>query len=346
MTSRSTAMTLMASEIRETPDAVARFFAQEEGRVAALGPRLRALNPAVVVTCARGSSDNAAAYFKYLVEILIGVPVASVGPSVASLYGAELHLRDAVVVSVSQSGRSPDIVALQASARQAGALSIAVVNDADSPLAAGADVVLPLHAGPERSVAATKSFLASTVVLAALVAAWRDDAGLGHCLRSMPGLLSSALEGDWSPALPVLRDASSAYVVGRGPCLPIAFEAALKLKETAVLHAEAFSGAEVMHGPLQLVEPGFPVLAFRPSDAAYAAMGEAIARMSAAGAKLLVAEEGEPRPDRLPVVASGHPLLDPLLMLIGFYGLAEQLARARGHDPDRPSRLRKVTETL
>ena len=342
--SRPAAETFMAAEIRETPAVVGQLMAAQGRRIADLGRRMRERDPAVVVTCARGSSDNAAASFKYLCEILLGVPVASVGPSVASLYGAPLRLGNAVVVSVSQSGRSPDILALQTAARVAGAFSIAVVNQDDSPLALGADAVLPLGAGTERSVAATKTCLASAVALAALVAEWRDDAGLRAAVAGLPDVLERTLGRDWSAALPAFTAASSAYVVGRGPALPVAAEAALKLKETAVLHAEAFSGAEVMHGPLQLLEPGFPVMAFAQDDASRDAMRDSVARLRAAGGRVFpVTADGAA--DGLAAAPTGHPLLDPLSMLLGFYGFAERLARARGHDPDRPSHLRKVTET-
>ena len=268
--------TLMAAEIRETPGAVERLVAREGQAIAGLGRILRERDPAVVVTCARGSSDNAAAYFKYLCEIVLGVPVASVGPSVASLYGAPLKLKNAVVVSVSQSGQSPDIVALQAAAREAGAFSIAVVNQDASPLALGADAVIPIGAGVERSVAATKSCLASAVALAAIVAEWSRDDALRAAVARLPEALDAALLCDWSAARPAFEAASSAYVVGRGPALPVAAECALKLKETAVLHAEAFSGAEVMHGPLQLLQPGFPVMAFNQADASRDAMLDSI----------------------------------------------------------------------
>lgn len=334
----------MAAEIRETPQAVERLLAGQGAALRALGRRLREREPAVVVTSARGSSDNAAAFFKYLCEILVGVPVASVGPSVASLYGAPLRLDGAVVISVSQSGQSPDIVALQGAARAAGAYSIAVVNQEGSPLAGGADAVVPLGAGVERSVAATKSCVASAAALAALVAEWAGDAALAAAVARLPEALAAAARQDWSAALPAFAPASSAYVVGRGPALPVAAEAALKLKETAVLHAEAFSGAEVMHGPLQLLEPGFPVLAFAQGDASRAAMAESAARLAAAGGRVFTAS---PEPGAtLAAAATGHALLDPLPMLLSFYGFAEALSRARGHDPDRPSHLRKVTETL
>ena len=339
-------ITAMAAEIAETPDAVARFFDREDAALRSIGARLRALAPPFVVTCARGSSDNAASYFAYVLEILAGVPVASIGPSVASIYRAPLRLKGALLISVSQSGKSPDIVALQAAARAAGAFAVAVVNDAASPLAAQADAVLPLHAGVEKSVAATKSCIDSAAILAALVAELTEDDSLRAAVRNLPESLHRARLADWSAPLPILTAATSAYVVGRGPALPIAMEAALKLKETAVLHAEAFSGSEVMHGPLQLLHEGFPVLAFRPPDAAYAAMGEAVARLGAVGGHVFTSEEGQAGAGRLPFAASGHPLLDPLAMLLSFYGLAEQVARARGHDPDHPSHLRKVTETV
>lgn len=339
--------THMAAEIRETPAAVARLIEREHGSIRSLGQRIRALDPAVVVTCARGSSDNATAYFKYLSEILLGVPVASIGPSVASLYKAPLKLKNTVVVSVSQSGQSPDIVALQAAAREAGAFSIAVVNQTDSPLAAMADAVIPLHAGPEQSVAATKSCIGSAVALAALVAEWRDDAALREAVARLPGALQATLAHGWDGALPTFEAAQSAYVVGRGPALPVAAEAALKLKETCVLHAEAFSGAEVMHGPLQLLHDGFPVMAFRQRDESFDAMAASVARLRAVRGRVFEVMAGDPAgPDHLTVATTGHAALDPLTMLLSFYGFAERLSRARGHAPDRPSLLRKVTETI
>ena len=339
--------THMANEIRETPAAIARLLDREMAAIERLGDVFRTRDPAVIVTCARGSSDHAAAYFKYLSEILAGVPVASIGPSVASVYGAPLKLRNAVVIAVSQSGQSPDIVALQAAARKAGAFAIAVVNQDGSPLARDADAVISLHAGVEKSVAATKSCLGSAVALAALVAAWLGDNALMAAVRSLPEVLHAAGAVDWDAALPVLGAAQSAYVVGRGPALPIASEAALKLKETAVLHAEAFSGAEVMHGPLQLLQAGFPVMAFRQADRSSQAMMGSIDRLRAAQGRVFeITTEAARGPDHLPVASTGHPALDPLAMLLAFYAFAETLARARGHDPDKPSQLHKVTETI
>lgn len=346
MTQAAETPTHMAAELAETPAVVARFLEAQAGALAALGTRLRALDAPVVITCARGSSDNAAAYFKYLTEIVLGVPVASIGPSIASIYEAPLRLKGTAVISVSQSGKSPDIVALQAAARKAGAYAVAVVNVEDSPLAHEADAVLPLGAGLEKSVAATKTCVASAAAMAAIVAAWSADADLRDGLSKLPEALETAAGADWSAALPVLAGAASTYVIGRGPALPMAVETALKLKETAVLHAEAYSGAEVLHGPLQIVGPGFPVLGLRPRDAAHAGMGETLARMAREGGKVFVAGNAPEGTTALPFASGGHALLDPMAMLLSAYRLAETVARGRGHDPDRPSKLRKVTETV
>lgn len=336
----------MARETAEAPAAVARLLARQGVAIAALGRRLADMDPPVVVTCARGSSDHAAHYLKYLLETALGVPVASVGPSVASVYGMRLRLRGAVAVTISQSGRSPDLIAMQAAARQGGALCVALVNDTTGPVAEQADVVVPLSAGPETSVAATKSFLASCAAAAALVAAWAGDAALARALERLPEALRRALACDWAGAA-VLGESAGGYVVGRGPALAMAHEMALKAKEVAGRHAEAFSLAEVMHGPLQLVGPGFPVLALVPDDAALAANRDALVRLADTGGELLVASPLPGLPGTaLPAAGCGHGALDPLGMVLSFYRLVEGLARARGLDPDRPSRLAKVTRTV
>jgi glucosamine--fructose-6-phosphate aminotransferase (isomerizing) len=337
---------LMARETAEAPSAVARLLEREGAGLAALGRRLAGMDPALVVTCARGSSDHAAQYLKYLLETMLGLPVASVGPSVASVYGTKLRLRGAVVVTVSQSGRSPDLVAFQAAARAGGALTVALVNDTTGPVAAEADVVVPLHAGEEASVAATKSFVSSCAAAAALAAGWTGDAALTGALARLPGRLEAALGCDWSAASG-LGAAPSSFMLGRGPALAMALEAALKVKEVAGRHAEAFSLAEVMHGPLQLVGPGFPVLAFVPDDAAGAANRAALERLAATGAEVLAASPLAGLPGTvLPVAECGHPALDPLGMMLPFYRFIEGVARSRGLDPDRPSRLAKVTRTV
>ena len=337
------ARTTMGREALETPASVARMLSANRDAVAALAARLRADPPAVVVTCARGSSDHAATYGKYLIETLVGIPVASAAPSVSSVYDAPVQATGALCIAISQSGRSPDLLATVAAYRDAGAYVVALVNDAASPLATAADAVLPLHAGPELAVAATKSCIAALAGLAAIVAAWSGDAALGAALDTLPADLAAALAADWSPGIAPLSAATQMFVLGRGYGFGIAQEAALKLKETCAIQAEAFSAAEVRHGPMRIVEPGFPVLGFATSDAAGAGVVAVTDDFAARGAVTLVAQAGG-RGD-LPA-AAGHPALEPIAMLASFYRLAEALALARGLDPDSPPHLAKVTQTV
>ena len=337
--------TLMRREVEETPAAVRRLLAASGAAIAEAGEALRRLAPPVVVTVARGSSDHAATYFKYAAEIGSGIPVASLGPSVVSIYGARLKLAGAAALAISQSGKSPDIVAALAAARAGGALTLALVNTEGSPLAGAADHVVPLAAGPERSVAATKSFVASVAAALAILAAWTGDEALSRALARLPEHLDAALSCDWSPAIEAAATASSLYTLGRGAGFAVASEAALKFKETSLLHAEAYSGAELLHGPVSLVAGGFPVLAFAPADAARPGLVEVARQLEARGARLFVAGRGLPG-HALPAIETGHPLTEPLAMLLSFYGFVEAVSRARGLDPDVPRGLSKVTETL
>lgn len=334
-------MTWMEREAREAPQAVQRFLDRNAHALQELGRRLRDVDPPLILTCARGSSDNAAAYLKYVAEILSGIPCASVGASVASIYGARLKAHNALAVTISQSGKSPDIVALQNEARRAGAVTVALVNVEDSPAAHAAEVCLPLCAGAEQSVAATKSFIVSLAASAAIVAHWLNDEPLQRALAALPSHLADAADVAWPGLVDLAKDAESLYVLGRGPSYPIALETALKFKETCGIHAEAYSVAEVMHGPLELVDEGFPVFVFAQSDQSQAFTTEAIARLRACGARLALAGSGG-----LPVVKPMHPLLEPIVMIQSAYIAIEKVARARGRNPDSPRTLRKVTETM
>jgi glucosamine--fructose-6-phosphate aminotransferase (isomerizing) len=334
-------MSHMAHEAAEAPEAVARFLRRNSQALAEIGTHLKRRSPPAIITSARGSSDCAAGYFKYLAEILTGVPCSSMGASVVSVYGAALHLKDGLCLTISQSGKSPDIVALQDAARRAGALTVAVVNMEDSPAAHAADICLPLHAGPELSVAATKSFIVSLVAGAAIVAHWLDHKDLLAAIDGLPDQLAKAAKMDWPEAIELAKDAESLYVVARGPSLPIATETALKLKETCAIHAEAYSIAEVMHGPLELLGEGFPVLAYSPEDSARQSSRDSLDKMRQTGASVLVAEEGG-----LPFVRTGNSLLDPISIIQIAYRFVEATAVARGRNPDRPRLLKKVTETV
>lgn len=333
-------MSHMADEAAEAPEAVARFLAHNASALGELGTRLRASPPRVVLTSARGSSDNAAGYFKYLCEIVTGVPCASVGASVVSVYGGRLKAEGALCLTISQSGQSPDIVALQQAAKAAGATTVALVNVEDSPAARNADICLALQAGAERSVAATKSFIVSCAAAAAIVAQWSGDRALQDSVARLPETLDHAVRLRWPGFTGFAREAASLFVLGRGPAYPIAQETALKLKETCAIHAEAYSVAEVMHGPWELMEAGFPVLVYAPDDAARGNTREAAAKMRGTGADVRLVG------DDLPIASTRHPLLEPISMIATAYMQIEQLAAALGRDPDRPRLLKKVTETL
>lgn len=338
--------THMLREIDEAGSVVERQLAANKQRNYDLAARIRASNHRVVVTNARGSSDYCALYLKYLVEIALGIPCASIGPSIASLYRANLRLENALAVSISQSGRSPDIIAMQDAAKRAGAATVAFVNDIDSPLAAGADSLLPLHAGAEVSVAATKSMIAGLAACAALVAAWGEDGALAAGLAQLPRWLDQQRTPVSGQIVDLVAGAKSAFVLGRGATYAIAAEAALKLKETCAIHAEAFSSAEVLHGPAGIVTPGFLVIAFVPQDEAREGMGDTLQRLTAMGARVLIVDAAaNDGPDLLAAKDIGHPQLTPIAMIHRFYRLAESCARRLLRDPDNPPNLRKVTET-
>jgi len=341
----STQDTLMARETRQAPQVVAYQLGANRETCVALGEQLRAAPPRFVVTCARGSSDHAATFAKYLIESHLGLMTASAAPSVSSVYKIRPKLDQALFFTISQSGKSPDLLAQARAARESGARVVALVNDAESPLAKLSHICLPLHAGSERSVAATKSFIASVSALLQLVAHWSGDDALLAALTQLPQQLTDSIGLDWGAAVEGLASANNFLVVGRGLGFGIAQEAALKFKETSELHAEAFSAAELMHGPLALVGRGFPVLVFRQQDATRSGIRELVGRLRAIGAQVWVAEEGAPEPGRLPIVPGVHPACSPLLMIQSFYGLANRVALARGLDPDQPRHLRKITET-
>lgn len=336
--------TRMFAEAAEAGEAVAR---QERAAAdfARIGNVLRARAPRLVMTCARGSSDHAATFAKYAIETRLGIPVASAAPSVASVYAAPLRADDALCIAISQSGRSPDLLATVTSLKAAGAFVLALVNDTASPLCDIADEVIDLAAGPERSVAATKSFIASLAAIVRVVAEWGDDDALPADLRALPALLSQAWALDWSALSHGLIGARDLYVLGRGLGLGIAQEAALKLKETSQLHAEAFSTAELRHGPMALVRSGFPVLLFHQSDKTGRSVEEAAAALAQQGARVFLAGGQAAGAISLPTTSCAA-LLEPIVQVQSFYRAANALALVRGLDPDKPPHLAKVTKTL
>lgn len=346
MTGAVAQQSYMAREVAEIPQAARRFLDASAGATAAAAAALRAANPPVIVTVARGSSDHSATYLKYATELVAGVPVASLGPSIASIYGRALRLQGAACIGISQSGKSPDIVEMLRSAGRDGALTVAITNVAGSPMGAASAHCLPLQAGVEHSVAATKTFVSSVVAGLALLAEWQDDADLRAAVAGLPDAFAQALTLDWEPLSARLSRAQSLYVLGRGPAIAIANEAALKFKETCGLHAESFSAAEVLHGPSAIVQAQFPVLALGVDDAALPHVVATAQRLVAQGADVFITGAEVAGAVTLPSVSGLHPLVAPLVMAVAFYKFIEGLARRRGFDPDVPPHLRKVTETV
>lgn len=337
--------TLMRAEINEIPAAVDRLLSQGEAANRRIAAEFVARNPAFAVTVARGSSDHACTYLKYVAELLLGLPVASVGPSVASIYDAPLKVAGSVSISVSQSGKSPDIVELTRNARRGGAFAVAITNDATSPLAETASDTLEIHAGPELSVAATKTFVTSAVAGLRLLATVKQDQELLAAIATLPEALEKACRTDWSPAMAAI-DGDSLFTLGRGPSWAMSNEAALKFKETCQIHAESYSSAEVLHGPVSIVDSGFPVLAFAAADAAEDAVVDVAESISQKGANVFVTSDKVRNATQLEHVRTGHWLTDPISLIVSFYGLVEKVAAARGINPDMPRHLKKVTETV
>ena len=333
----------MSQEIAEAPEAIAGQARALERPLAEVCQRLARMDPRVIVTCARGSSAHAATFGKHLFERYLGIPVAAAAPNIATIYRRELRLKDQLFLAISQSGMSDDLVEAARSAKSSGALTVCIVNAVASPLAAACDVVLPMAAGPELSVAATKTFIASLAALLRMTARWANDTAMEQAVARLPDRLATASRLDWSGALDVLAGHASLITVGRGPTLAIAREAALKLKENCNLHAEAFSGAEIVHGPVALVARDYPVLMFMPSDAAAAGMQQLAASLREKGAVVFATGPGDAA--RLPALSPDHPETDAVCLIQTFYGMAYRLAARLGTDVDRPRHLQKVTRT-
>ncbi len=340
----------LTAELHEAPQAVRLQTSRLAAPLAELVTRLMRRPPDFAVTCARGSSAHAATFAKHLIERYLGIPVAAAAPNIASVYRREMRLKDQLFLAISQSGASDDLVATAAMARGAGALTVALVNDEASPVAAGCEIVLPMAAGAERSVAATKTFICSLAALLRMTAEWTADAALRNACDRLPERLAVAACLDWGPALRHLVDTGSVVTIGRGPTLAIAREAALKLKETCGLPAEPFSSAEFRHGPIALVSAGYPVMVFGPSDESGAGLRDLVADLGRKGASVMLAQPGETRGEMpnavlLPALQAEQADADAICLIQTFYSLLVGLAQRRGTDIDSPPHLQKVTRT-
>jgi glutamine---fructose-6-phosphate transaminase (isomerizing) len=339
----------MRSELGESSTVVERLLDRAVAQVekVAVGVRARGLDLAVIA--ARGTSDHAALYAQYVLGARNGIVVALASPSLASLYGTPPRMGNALVMGISQSGRSPDVVAVIEASRRQGALTVAVTNEPDSELAAAADYLIELEAGRERAVAATKTYVAEIAVIAMLSAALSGDERSHVELRSVPAAIRTVLEQE--PAIEKLAadwaEEDRCVVLARGSNYATAREWALKLKEVAYVLADPYSTADFQHGPIALVEKGFPVLAIASSGPALPGISELLARLHADGARLLILSDtasldGLGDVVTLPAVPEW---LSPLVAIVPAQLFAYHLARARGLDSEHPRSLSKVTLT-
>jgi len=332
----------MARETAEIPAAAERLLARSDA-FAAIAERIGQARPRIVVFCGRGSSGHVGVYLRYLFEARLGLLASAAAPSVVTAYRRPPDLRDALFVVVSQSGRSPDLVGATQAARKLGALTLAIVNDENSPAAAASELVLAIEAGAERAVAATKTVTLSMIAGARLVATLARDDDLNEGLSQLPPRLSGALACDWSAWADSTAAAAAAFVVGRGYGLGCVREIALKVAEILRVPTLGYSAAELRHGPRASITPATPVLVLRQNDEAAATVDDLVRDLNTAGETVFAA--GGPQ-GTLPWIGDGHPLCDPVVMLIPAYRAIEAAARRRGFDPDNPPHLSKVTRTL
>lgn len=329
--------TIMEQEAKQTPSVVEGQLLANKALAEKIGTKLREIAPKMVMIIGRGSSDHAGVFGKYLIEIEAGIPTFAAAPSVSSVYGKQLQLEQALVIVISQSGRSPDILAQAEMAKKGGAYVVALVNDETSPLKDIVDEVMPLKAGAEISVAATKSYLATLSALLQLTAYWTENASLISALDTLPNALQTIIDSEPQLTSQSIDGVKNMVVLGRGLGYAITKEMALKLKEVSSIHAEAFSSAEFLHGPVTLVEQGLAILNCAVNDESASSHQEQIDEMNARGADLVHIRQTD---------NNVHPRIAPLVVLQRFYLDVAEVAVSRGFNPDEPKGLKKVTRTL
>lgn len=362
----STTSTIMATEARAAATVVTQQLQENTAILLKLCEKIYTAKPSFVVTIGRGSSDHACTYAKYLCETKLGLITSSAAPSVVTVYHADLNFEHALVIGISQSGKSPDICCMMENARRKGAITVAIVNDVQSPLAQHAEFVIPMLAGEERAVAATKSYIASLSVLAHFIALITNDVELLQGCQKLPlAMHEIATSLHWSEFIDNFRAINNTLIIGRGYGLPIAQEIALKFKETAGIQAEAFSAAELLHGPLALIKPGHPYLLLAQNDDTLKEILTLALRIKNLGGKslLLVPQEKNAMAAKavnevtdamltqhtsafLVLPQTLGAIFDPIIAVQALHLLIAELAVSRGYNPDQPANLCKITETL
>ena len=335
----------MRTEALEAADVAYKQIQENKTLLQNIAKELNSIDPYSIVSIARGSSDHASQYLNYLTMAKLGKLPTSLSMSILTLYQTKLDVSRSIGIAISQSGQSPDVVNPLKYFTENSLASLALVNDTSSPLAKTAKWTVPLHAGAEKSVAATKSFIASLSASAHLVASWKNDNALLEGLNKLPEDLKKAQECDWSAAVETLKNAKRIMVVGRGFGLPLALEAALKFKETCSIQAEAFSAAEIKHGPQALIENGYPLLVFANRGPALHSMLDLAQDMKARGAKVILAAPSFIKEKDLLIHSAHSEELDILSAAQSFYLMIEELSKSLGLNPDEPRHLSKVTKT-
>jgi len=337
----SASQTAIAREIADIPAAAEQLLGRSES-FASISARIERFQPSRVVFCGRGSSGYIGVYLRYLVEVRLGLLASAAAPSVLTAYGARPDMRDTLFIVISQSGQSPDLVAMSDAARTSGALTLAIVNAESSPVARSCELVVSIGAGTELAVAATKTVVLSMIAGALVVAAWARDSILKAALCRLPDRFAQAHHCDWSEWGKALARALAAFVAGRGFALGPVKELGLKLQETLRLPAIAFSAAELRHGPRAAITSTTPVLVLRQQDETSPMVDALVRDLQDSGETVFVA--GGPM-GTLPWIAEDNPICDPMVMLVPAYRTIEAAARARGLDPDNPAHLSKITRT-
>lgn len=329
--------TLMFKEASEAGKRIENQLINNDQKIEKIAEQIRKYDPHSVMIVGRGSSDHAGVFAKYLIEIELGIPTFAAAPSVATIYNKTLCLKGVLVIIISQSGRSPDIIEQAEQAKQSGAFVLALLNDETAPLVDKVDSVVPLLVGEERSVAATKSYLATLSAILQIVAYWKNDLRLISALNTIPEALTKAVNASPQLTASALEGINNLVVLGRGLGYAISKEIALKLKEVCSIHAEAFSSAEFLHGPVTLVESKMTILDVLVEDESADVHKTQIKDVKERGAQLIHLHQ---------ITEDLHPRIAALAVLQRFYLDIEAVAVAKGFDPDNPVGLKKVTQTL
>ena len=346
----------MEMECLESPSIILQQQISNLDVISEITNRLRKFPPHFVGTIARGSSDQAAHFAKYAIETQLGIITTSIAPSIHTLYKSNLNYKNTFVIGISQSGKSNDLIECMSFARKNGAITLSFINEKNSPLEKESQYFIPLLAGKENSGAATKSFTASLTRIIQFICYWNNDNKLKECLLKLPNILEKSNDLNFKLALNELKNTKNMLVIGRGLNFPIALEAALKLKETCGIHAEAFSGAEILHGPFELIKKNFPVLVFLQNDETLESLVKLIEKLQKLNAKIIVISSQNILNDKKNKILNKTihistnecltPLCDSVSLIYKFYPFVAALSRQKNKNPDTPLNLKKVTKTI